>query len=329
MRAVRLAGPRRLDLIELPDPQAEEGEVVLRVSACGICGSDLSCYKTGVYTGSVLGHEFAGVVETVGPGVSAFVPGRPVLVDPKVPCGVCADCTGGAEYRCAIGLTTGPGGARDGALAELVAVPVSCLHPMPSGLRIEDACLVEPMSVAIHGIERAGGVAPGEDAVVVGLGPIGLLIVAALRARGAGSVTGVDPVEVRRDLAGKLGADRVVETTTQAPSEVPLVFECTGRPEVLQEATNLAAAGGRVSLLGVPIGESSVMALPWVAREVSVIGSISSSTEDFVEAAELLAREPAIAAVITRRISLEEVPEAFETLVTSPADGKVVAEPNR
>jgi threonine dehydrogenase-like Zn-dependent dehydrogenase len=329
VRAVRLAGPRRLELIESPDPHAGEGEAVLRVSACGICGSDLSCYKTGVYTGSVLGHEFAGVVETVGPGVSGFVPGRPVLVDPKVPCGRCADCRSGAEYRCAIGLTTGPGGMRDGALAEFVSVPVACLHPMPSGLRVEDACLVEPLAVAIHGVERAGGVTPGEDAVVVGLGPIGLLTVAALRAKGAGTVTGIDPVEVRRDLAEKLGADRVAQATTQAPSGVPLVFECTGRADILQETTNLAGAGGRVSLLGVPIAEASVMTLPWVAREISVFGSIASSTTDFIEAAELLAREPGIAAIITRRISLDEVPEAFETLVTSPADGKVVAEPNR
>lgn len=328
MQAVRLTGPRRLDLIELPDPEPGEGEAVLRVSACGICGSDLSCYKTGLYSGSVLGHEFAGVVETVGPGVDGFSAGQQVLVDPKTPCGRCADCAGGAEYRCAVGLTTGPGGTRDGALAELVAVPVSCFHPMPAGLPIENACLVEPLSVAIHGIERAGGVAAGEDAVVVGLGPIGLLTVAALRAKGAGTITGVDPVEVRRELALKLGADRVGEATPAAPSGVPLVFECTGLPELLQEATNLAAAGGRVSLLGVPVGESNVMALPWVAREVSVIGSISSSTEDFLEAAELLTREPAIASIITRRISIEEVPEAFETLVTSPADGKVVAEPN-
>lgn len=329
MRAVRLIGPGRLDLIELPNPSPGENEVVLRVAACGICGSDLSCYKTGLYSGSVLGHEFSGVVESVGPGVNGFRPGESVMVDPKVPCGACADCLGGAGYRCAVGLTSGPGGTSDGALAELVSVPAHCLYTMPAGLRLEDACLVEPLAVAIHGIARVGEVAAGEDAVVVGLGPIGLLTVASLRARGAGTITGIDPVEVRRALAETLGADRAVARTAEAPTGVPLVFECTGRPEILQEAANLAGAGGRVCLLGVPMGEATVMPLPWVAREISVVGSIASSPEDFVASAALLAREPAIAGIITRRVALEEVPGAFEELVMSPSDGKVVAEPGR
>jgi threonine dehydrogenase-like Zn-dependent dehydrogenase len=300
---------------------------VIRVASCGICGSDLSCYKTGVYSGSVLGHEFAGVIESVENG-SGFAVGQPVLVDPKVPCGACADCTTGAAYRCAIGLTMGPGGARDGALAELVSVPISCLHPMPDGLRVEDACLTEPLAVAIHGIERAGGVAPGEEAVVVGLGPIGLLTVAALRARGAGTITGVDPVDVRRSLAAALGADRVIGSMAAAPSGVPLVFECTGRADLLQDATNLAGAGGRVALLGVPIAEATVMTLPWVAREISVVGSIASSPDDFVASAAMLVADPGIARIITRRVPLEDVPAVFEELVTSPVDGKIVAIPN-
>ena len=328
MRAVRLTGARQLHVIDLPRPKPAAGDVLIRVSACGICGSDLSCYKTGVFAGAVLGHEFAGVVEAVANGSGGFRPGQPVLIDPKLPCGECRDCLGGASHRCVSALTSGPGGMRDGGLAEFVSVPVSCVYPVPEGLSVEDGCLAEPMAVAIHGVDRGGGVSPGEDAVVIGLGPIGLLTVAALRARGAGTITGVDPVEVRRRLAKQLGADTVVPSVATAPTDVPLVFECTGRPDVLQEATNLTAAGGRVVLLGVPIGEATVMPLPWVAREISVVGSIASGPEDFVAAATMLAADPGIAAIITRRVPLDDVPAVFEELVTSPADGKIVAIPN-
>jgi len=326
VRAVRLVGRRRLELVDAPDPTPADGEVVLRVAAAGICGSDLSCYKTGVFSGSVLGHEFSGVVEAS--NADGFDPGTSVLVDPKVPCGACDDCRAGASYRCTAALTLGPGGARDGAFAELVSVPAHCLHPMPAGLRLEDACLTEPLAVAIHGLERAGAGA-GEDAVVVGLGPIGLLAVAALRARGAGTITGIDPVEVRRTLASRLGADRTVPRIEDAPSGAPLVLECTGKADLLQGVTNLAASGGRVVLLGVPIAESTVTTMVWVVREVSVIGSIASGAIDFTASADLLGREPGIAGIITRRVDLDELPAAFEELVVSPADGKVVAEPNR
>jgi threonine dehydrogenase-like Zn-dependent dehydrogenase len=326
VRAVRLTGPRLLDLVEIPDPVPADGEVVLRVTSTGICGSDLSCYKTGVFSGSVLGHEFAGVIE--GPGVEGFATGTPVLVDPKVPCGQCHDCRAGFAYRCSAALTLGPGGTRDGGFAELVSVPAHCLYPMPAGLQLEDGCLTEPLAVAIHGLARAGAV-PGEDVIVVGLGPIGLLAIAALRARGGGQITGVDPVEVRRALASTLGADHVESRVEDAKAGAPLVLECTGRADLLQDATNLAAAGGRVVLLGVAVEQSTVTTMVWVVREVSVIGSIASSPEDFRASAELLARKPGIARIITRRVSLAELPAAFEELVVSPSEGKVVAEPSR
>jgi (R,R)-butanediol dehydrogenase / meso-butanediol dehydrogenase / diacetyl reductase len=326
VRAVRLTGPRLLDLVELPDPVPADDEVVLRVTATGICGSDLSCYKTGVFSGSVLGHEFAGVIE--GPGVDGFATGTPVLVDPKVPCGNCDDCRSGSGYRCTAALTLGPGGMRDGGFAELVSVPAHCLYPMPAGLRIEDGCLTEPLAVAIHGLERARA-QPGEDAIVVGLGPIGLLAIAVLRERGAGRIIGVDPVEVRRTLATRLGADDAVARVEEAKAGAPLVIECTGKADLLQDVTNLAASGGRVLLLGVAVDQSNVTTMVWVVREVSVIGSVASSPGDFLASAELLSREPGIARIITRRVSLDDLPAAFSELVGSPAEGKVVAEPAR
>ena len=314
MRAVRLAGPRRLEVLELPEPEPRDGEVVVEVVAAGICGSDLSCYKSGIFAGSVLGHEFSG-----------FVDGRPVVVDPKMPCGSCRDCVSGAAYRCVDALTRGPGGTRDGAFAERVTVSAAAVHDLPATLDVADACLAEPLAVVIHGVERAG-IVP-DRATVVGLGPIGLLAVAALRARGVGSVIGIDPIGVRRKLATKLGAADVFERIEDAPTGTPMALECTGRPEVLQATTDLLAAGGVAVLLGVPMAEATVVPLVWVTREQSVIGSISSSESDFRAAIDLLAARPEIASIITRRVTLEEVPRAFEELIASPADGKIVVDP--
>lgn len=314
MRAVRLAGAKQLEIVELPDPVPADGEVIVEVAAAGVCGSDLSCYKTGVFAGSVLGHEFAG-----------WLDGKPVVVDPKMPCGRCDDCRSGHQYRCVEALTRGPGGLRDGAFAERVAVPARGVHELPDALDVANACLVEPLSVAIHGIERAGALP--SNVTVVGLGPIGLLAVAALRARGCETVTGVDPVEIRRTLASKLGATAVLERIEDAPAGAPLVLECTGRPELLQRTTDLLGPGGVAVLLGVPMAEATVTPLVWVTREQSVIGSISSSETDFRAAIDLLASQPDIASIITKRVTLDELPQAFEDLIREPTDGKVVAVP--
>ena len=315
MRAVRLTGAKQLDVLDLPDPAPGDGEVLVRVVAAGICGSDLSCYKTGVFSGSVLGHEFSG-----------YVDGTAVVVDPKMPCGVCADCRAGSGYRCVQALTRGPGGMRDGGFAELVAVPASGIYQLPAGLDVANACLVEPLSVAIHGIERAGFIP--DRVAVVGLGPIGLLAVAALRARDCAHVTGVDPVPVRRALAERLGAEHVFERIEDVPPDVPLVLECTGRAELLQSTTNLLSAGGVAVLLGVPMSEASVVPLVWVTREQSVVGSISSSDTDFRAAIGLLAARPEIATIITKRVALADLPAAFDELIARPADGKIVVDPS-
>ncbi len=128
MRAVRLVEAHRLELVDAPDPQAAPGEVVVRVDGCGICGSDLTSYKVGLFTDAIPGHELAGVIEAAGDGVTGWGPGDMAVVDPKIPCGVCEDCRNGASYRCAMALTAGIGFARDGGFAELVAVPASLLH---------------------------------------------------------------------------------------------------------------------------------------------------------------------------------------------------------
>ncbi len=329
MRAVTLVDAHLLELVDAPDPEAAPGEVVVRVDGCGICGSDLSSYKVGLFTGAIPGHELAGTVEAVGDGVTRWSPGDEAVIDPKIPCGFCDDCRNGAAHRCAMALTAGIGFARDGGFAELVAAPATLLHRLPAGLALEHACLVEPLSVAIHGVERAR-LHHGDGAVVIGLGPIGLFTVATLRARGIAPIIGVDPVEDRRRLSLELGGTAAVAEVREARSftgPVPAVIECSGYAPLLQAAADLVSPGGRLVLVGVPFGETSVAPLMWVTREIEIVGSIASSTDDFSASIAMLGTDPGLARVVTRRASLAELPAVFEELITPSSGGKVVVDP--
>lgn len=316
-------------MVEVADPHPIRGEVLVEVSACGVCGSDLSSFKHGLFTGSVPGHELAGVVAEVGSEVQGWSEGDRVAVDPKTPCGSCADCDRGASHRCTSALTAGIGFQRQGGWAERVSVPAHLLHRLPAELATEDACLVEPLSVALHGIAQAGVVA-GSASLLVGLGPIGLLAVAGLRAAGAAPIVGVDPMPARRALAHRLGADETLADVREVGRILPaadVVLECSGDPAMLGAAAALTGGGGRLVLLGIPIAEASVYPVGWVIREIHVIGSIASSTTDFHAAIDQLASTPAIASVVTRRVSLEELPEAVEGLLGPSGDAKLVVDP--
>jgi threonine dehydrogenase-like Zn-dependent dehydrogenase len=327
VRAVSLADAERLEVVELPAPGAEPGELLLRVTACGICGSDLTSYKRGLFIG-VPGHEVAGVIEAVGAGVEGWRAGDAAVLKPAEGCGACDECRAGAYHRC-IDSLTGSNSTRPGGFAELMAARADRFGPLPGGLTPEVACLAEPLSVAIHGIRRIG-LAAGEDAIVLGLGSIGLLATAALRWLGAGRVFGVDPVDVRRELATGLGAEAVFARARDVRPDVdgaPVVLECSGRPEAIQQAIDLARPGGRVVLLGIAVAEVTVIPVFWVTREITVGGSINSRQEDFAEALRLLAERPDVARIVTRRVALDEVPATFEALLHPSGVGKVVVDP--
>ena len=327
MRAVSLVEAERLEVVDLPAPEAEAGELLLRVTACGICGSDLTSYKRGLFIG-VPGHEVAGVIEAVGAGVDGWNAGDAAVLQPSGGCGACDECWAGSYHRCIESLT-GSGSTRPGGYAELMAARSDRLRRLPAGLEPEVACLSEPLSVAIHGIRRVGAVT-GEDAIVLGLGSIGLLATAALRWLGAGRVFGVDPVDVRRELALGLGAEAVFARARDVRPDVdgaPVVLECSGRPEAIQQAIDLASPGGRVALLGIAVAEVTVIPVFWITREITVSGSINSRQDDFEEALRLLAARPEVARIVTRRIALAEVPATFEALLHPSGVGKVAIDP--
>ncbi len=228
MQAVRWHAPRDVRLDEVPAPSAPRGEVIVEVAACGLCGSDLHEYLhgrvdipkrphplTGVMPPVTLGHEFAGRVVALGPGVGDFRPGDRVAVNPCLTCGECAWCRRGQSNLCAKLGTLGL--SRDGALAPLVAVPTSGCHRLPAEVDDEQAAVVEPLAVAVHACARAR-LQGGERVAVIGGGAIGLLVLQVLRAKGAAFVVVVEPRAERRRLALELGADAVIDPDAEDPA---------------------------------------------------------------------------------------------------------------
>jgi (R,R)-butanediol dehydrogenase/meso-butanediol dehydrogenase/diacetyl reductase len=333
MRAVVVAGPRRLAVEEVPDPRPEPGQVVLRVTACGICGSDLHVHQAGFLpAGSIMGHEFAGeVVEGAG-GVRT---GERVCALPTLSCGRCERCREGLGVYCktqrALGLGQAPG-----AYAEYVAVAAHEVVRLPSGVDAERGALVEPLAVGLHAV-AVGRVRPGETCLVVGAGPIGIAIALWARHCGAREVIVSERAPGRRALAERLGATRVVDPEREdlaavlagvAPDGTDVVFEAVGARGLIQECVDRVRFRGRVVVAGVCITPDTIQPGLAVLKEASIHFVLAYERRDFERTIELLERrELDPTALITDRIGLAAVPAAFDALERPSAQGKVLVLP--
>lgn len=321
MRAAVLHAPRDLRVETAPEPTAGPGEVLVRVRAAGVCGTDYRIWSGGrpVRYPLIMGHEFIGEAAAVGEGVTRVRPGEPVAIEPNYSCGVCDLCREGRGNLClkrtAIGIDV-PGG-----FAELAAVPERCCWPAPPALAQEQLLLVEPLAVVVRAVGR-GAPRPGASAAVVGVGTLGLLALQLLRARGC-RVLALSRTERRLALARELGAESAAALGADAGLEaarafsgrdgVDLVVETAGTPEAVGVAIGLVRPGGRVVLTGLPHAPSSVEFFQVVRREIEIRGSMIYQ-EEFGEALALLAAGRIQAApLITHRFPLEGIAEAIET----------------
>ena len=259
MRSVRLEAIGAMALREVPRPVAGPGEVLVRVLAAGICGSDRHMYKGEYPTGRpvTLGHEFCGRVEAVGKGVTGFAGGELVTVDPNIACGTCPACRAGRVNLCANLLAIGV--FRDGGFAEFVAVPAQQAFVLPEGLDPVHGAFSEPLACCLHALDVAR-IVPGSTVAVLGGGVIGLLMVQLARLAGAAEVVLVTRQASRRALALELGAtvavdpaagDVVAAVRALNGRGVDVVLECAGVPETLQQGLGMLARGGALVLFGV------------------------------------------------------------------------------
>jgi L-iditol 2-dehydrogenase len=281
-------GDARLERI--PRPVAAEGEVLIRVAFCGVCGSDIPrTFVKGTYQfPTVCGHEFAGTVVECGPGVGEYRPGDRVVVFPLLWCGKCAACELGNYVQCSD--YDYYGSRRDGAFAEFVAVPPGNLIRVPDGVSLEAASMTEPAAVALHALKRAGRSLVGESVAVFGAGPIGLIAAQWARAMGAARVILFDLVPEKLAMAKGLGFElafnarhvdpvaKINELTGGFGAEVAI--EAAGVPATLVQAIATARVCGRVVIMGNPAADVTLPAAlisQAMRRELDILGTWNSS----------------------------------------------------
>jgi len=325
VRAVEIGADRILRTTEREPGRPGEGEIRVEVGHAGICGSDLHNLQMPDYApaGTVLGHEFSGIVAELGTGVGRLRPGDRVAVLPFDFCGVCARCVSGSPQTCVQIRTTKIGGAfRQGAFAESVIVPAASAYVLPDSVGDAEGALVEPIAVGIHGVAAAES-SPEEPVAVVGGGPVGVMVTLALQARGFSRIVGVEPNRFRRDRLAGLGIavtapDDGPEAAREAlAGAVPnVVFDCSGHPTGPSTALELLEPLGRLVVLGSTVRPAPFDFYRLVRDEIRVRGAVCYTREEFKEAIEHLAagRIPS-GDLITDIRDLDRAQESFEELI--------------
>jgi L-iditol 2-dehydrogenase len=328
MKAMRLESVGNLFVREVEKPRPGPDDLLVRVEACGVCGTDRHLFL-GEFPSKppvTIGHEFAGIIEAIGADVTGFKIGDRITGDPNISCGRCPQCMAGRVNLCrnlqAIGIH------RDGGFADYVIVPQKQAFSLPIGLDPMHGVFCEPLACCLHGVDMAE-IKTGSSVVVLGGGVIGLLVVQLARLAGATTVILSTRQESKRRLAEELGATASVDPSSSdiieeiagphglVPGGVDVVIECAGVAETVEQTTRLAKAGGTVVILGVMPQGAKVQIEPFdiLFRELRVLGSFINP---FVHrrAADLVASGAInVEKLISRRVSLDEAPE----VVRNPA----------
>lgn len=317
MRAVQLQAVGRIEVVAVSDPTPGAGEVLVRVQAAGICGTDRHLLK-GEFPCAppvILGHEFSGEVVAAGPGVTLPL-GTRIACDPNIACGACDQCLRGRTNLCRNNVAIGI--HRDGGFAEFAAIPAHRAVPVPD-LHPHHAAFAEPLACTLHGVD-IGAPVPGEKVLVLGGGVIGLLAVQLARNAGA-EVTLVTRHPAKRDLALEIGATHTAATEAEARALLPqgsdLVLECAGVAETVEMAPRLTRSGGRVVILGVmPQGETvRIEPFDLLFREIQLLHSFINPFTQTRAAAMLASGTVNVAPLISRIIPLAEA----AAVISAPA----------
>jgi len=333
MKAAVLKEQGVISIEEVEIPRAGPGEVVLRVSYCGICGSDVRSYAIGAIAGAIMGHEPSGVIAEVGEGVSNWSVGQRVTPMPFAPCWQCHECLHGTPQMCRNAVVIGSPGL-PGAYAEYMRVKASQLHATPDEITDQEAALNEPLSVSLHAI-RLSGLTVGSSVAIIGAGPIGLMAIHCARLAGAKGIYVAQRSEPRASMAKKIGADivinpeeedfrRTVRRETGIGANASL--ECAGTAEAFQLAIRSVRPCGRVVLVA-GSGPTEIIPSELMRRELEIKGSLGFWTE-FADALELQRlRMVDTREMATKVVSLDETQEAFQELLQVRKHIKILVAP--
>ena len=343
MKSMMLTEPKKLEIQDSPIPRFGKDEVLIRVKACGICGSDVHGYD-----GSsgrripplIMGHEAAGLIEECGSEVSGFSKGDRVTFDSTVYCGKCSYCKKGQVNLCDNRMVLGVSCEdyrRHGAFAEFVTVPSHIIYKLPDTFPFEHAAMIEAVSVAVHAVGRIS-FDSGDKSLVVGAGMIGLLLIQAIRSAGCSEIIAVDMDNDRLNLAKKLGATQVINSqevdalsfilNETGGQGVDKSFEVVGSTPTVQLSIHAVRKGGSVVMVGNLAPEVELPLQSVVTREISLFGTCASAGE-YPKCIELMADGSIqVDPLISAKVALEEGPEWFDRLYgREPGLMKVILTP--
>ncbi len=328
MKALVLTEYKKMEILDVPMPVIQDDEVLIRVKACGICGSDIHGYDGS--TGRrrppiIMGHEASGIIVETGPKVENWKKDDRVTFDSTIYCGRCSYCNKGmvnlCENRRVLGVSCEEY-HRDGAFAEYVAVPQHILYALPDSVSYDQAALVEPLSIAAHAVDISPHLLDA-SATVIGTGMVGLFVIQALRAKGYGKIIAVDHNQSKLDLALKLGADEAVLSDGHALEKIlPLTngrgtdasFEVAGTSEAFNLAVHSVCKGGSVTLVGNSSPKVDLPLQTIVTRQIRLQGSCASSGE-YPACLNLIARgQVDVNSIISATAPLDEGPMWFDKL---------------
>ncbi len=340
MQAGLITGTNQFEFREFPYPTPKPGGVVVEITYCGICGTDVHAYRSGrSYPPAVCGHEWVGVVSAVSRDIRRFSEGDRVVVAVPPACGTCDHCDHGRQDQCRFVRAVATG--RDaqapdhGGFAPAIGVSAERVIPAEAALSDVEAAQVEPTTISVHAVRRSG-VGPGDLVVVQGAGPIGLSVLQVAKAHGVDEVLVVEPNEDRRTLARELGADLAI--TPEAATDIILertrgtgadaVIECAGLPDTVQTAIGFCRSGGTMCLVGIADGPVSIIPQELIAREVTVVSAVAYLHEEFRIAMEFIADgHVQVHQVHSSTVGLADLPAAIERLAGGSGETKVLVDP--
>lgn len=326
MKAALLVEPRKVIVTDTPPPAPGPGEVLIRVSLAGICGSDHTLYhgRFGVSLPVIPGHEAIGRIEEIGDGVPDTVVGQRVTVQPNFSCGKCALCRAGHKNICPSKVRLGVD--TNGVFAELVKVPADYVWPVPDGLEDEVAVFTEPVAVTVHAMKTRTP-QKGDRTLIFGAGIMGLLCLQLAAAQGA-EITACDVVESRLEMARKLGAFRTIGTREPVESfqgAFDVIYETSGAPGALDQVIRLAAPLAKIVVLSLPGKDHPVSTDLIVRKELQIMGSLIY-TNEFPEAMDVLKSGKIKTDLLsTGKLSLDELDNALREFA-SPDRMKMLVE---
>ena len=327
MKVVIFGGKEQIIIKDGIKPEIKSDEVLIQVKKVAICGSDVGSYESGgpYFPDKIIGHEFSGKLVEIGENVKKFKEGMRVTVNPQIPCHECYYCLHDKENMCKL-QNFAYGTTEDGAMREFINVKADRVHILPDNVTYDEGATVEPLSVAVYAVQQSG-FQLGQNAAVIGAGPIGLMTIQVLRNAGANKIYVLEPVESKQKIAMDIGADKaflpkawnkIVRLTDKLGPDH--VFDCVGLSSTFTTSLQLIKKGGNITLIGIhesTLEINNIMLM--TTNNISVRGVYGYNQDIFKTAINLYAQKKIkVDPLITSKIRLEQVPEMFKVLGNPP-----------